>query len=264
MKRLAAIGLAVVLAMSGLPAAFAQTADTVHRDLQRLQDDIVNLEDSLAALEPPHPREAEMRARAERIRERVERLASDARSQGGAVRTVSSEEIRSLRRDVTALQRDVDSAVGGRTISGSNVTLPEGTELQVRLEESLTSATARPEDRFEATVAVPVRDEAGRVVIPAGTRVRGIVKAAESGQRPARAGRLDLTFDTIYLDERTATPCARAWSRCARAWTSRARARASASPSAGCWAPSWAAPRAPSSAPCWAARVPWWPRPAKT
>lgn len=206
MKTLAVIGLAVVLAVSGLPAAFAQTTDTVARDLQRLQDDIVNLEDSLAGLEPSHAREAELRARAERIRERVDRLAGDERAQGGAVRTVSAEEVRSLRRDVTTLQRDIDNAVGRRISSGSTAALPEGTELQVRLEESLSSATARPEDRFEATVAVPVRDEAGRVVLPAGTRVRGIVKAAESGQRPARAGRLDLTFDTIYLDDRTSTP----------------------------------------------------------
>jgi hypothetical protein len=205
MNRLALIGLAVALA---LPAgrASAQTTDTMTRDLRSLEDDLANLDDSLAELETSHPREAELRGRAERIRERVDRLAEDVRgSRGGAVRTASPEEIRSLRRDIATLQRDIDAATR-RRLSGATAVLREGTDIQVRLSDSLSSATARPEDRFEATVALPVHDDQGRDVIPAGTRVRGIVVAAEDGERPARAGRLDLTFDTIYLDDRTATP----------------------------------------------------------
>jgi hypothetical protein len=204
MNRLALIGLALVVAFAAAPAG-AQT-DTNARDLQRLQDDLANLDDSLYELEASHPREAELRARADRIRDRVDRLAADVRgSGGGAIRTASAEEIRSLRRDIAALQRDIDAATR-RRLSGATAVLAEGTEIQVRLEESLSSATARTEDRFEATVALPVHDDQGRDVIPAGTRVRGIVVAAERGERPARAGRLDLTLDTIYLDDNTATP----------------------------------------------------------
>lgn len=206
MNRLALIGLAMVLV---LPAAHAsaQATDTITRDLRSLEDDLINLDDSLSELEASHPREAELRGRADRIRERVDRLAEDVRGQsrGGAVRTASPEEIRSLRRDIATLQRDIDAATR-RRLSGATAVLREGTEIQVRLTDSLSSETARPEDRFEATVALPVHDEQGRDVIPAGTRVRGIVIAAEDGERPARAGRLDLTFDTIYLDDRTATP----------------------------------------------------------
>jgi hypothetical protein len=84
------------------------------------------------------------------------------------------------------------------------VTLPEGTEIQVRLEDGLSSATARVEDRVEATVAAPVR-ERGRTLLPAGTRLRGVVRDVERAQRPARGGKLDLLFDTIYLDDRTRT-----------------------------------------------------------
>lgn len=205
MNRFTLIGLAVVLAFAAAPAG-AQTTDTITRDLLRLQDDLANLDDSLYELEASHPREKELRARADRIRDRVDRLAADVRgSGGGAARTASREEIRSLRRDIATLQRDIDAATR-RRLSGASAVLPEGTEIQVRLEEPLSSATARQEDRFEATVALPVHDEQGRDVIPAGTRVRGIVVAAERGERPARAGRLDLTFDTIYLDDRTATP----------------------------------------------------------
>ncbi|HVR70923.1 MAG TPA: hypothetical protein VMT87_08765 [Vicinamibacteria bacterium] len=205
MKRTALIGLALMLAVAVVPAA-AQTTETMTRDLLRLQDDLVNLDDSLAALEPSHPREAELRLRADRIRERVDRLAADVRREGGAVRMASPEELRSLRRDINALQSDIDTALGRGWSTGTSAVLPEGTEIQVRLEESLSSKTARREDRFEATVALPLRDAQGRVAIPAGTRVRGIVAAVEEAERPARPGRLDLSFDTIYLDERTATP----------------------------------------------------------
>jgi hypothetical protein len=204
MKILALAGLALALATSALPAA-AQTTDTLRQDLQRLQDDLVNLDDSLAALEASHPREAELRARADRIRDRVDRLAADIQGNAGAVRTASAEEIRSLRRDINTLRRDVDAAAG-RRLGGVAATLPEGTAIDMRLEQALSSDTARLEDRFEATVAVPVRDEQGRVVIPAGTRVRGIVAAVQDAERPAKPGRLDLSFDTIYLDDRTATP----------------------------------------------------------
>src|SRR6266702_3090597 len=57
----------------------------------------------------------------------------------------------------------------------------------------------RREDRFEASVLRAVRS-GDRVAIPAGTRVRGIVRDVERAQRPSRAGRLDLDFDSLYLD----------------------------------------------------------------
>jgi hypothetical protein len=39
------------------------------------------------------------------------------------------------------------------------------------------------------------------VVIPAGTRVRGVVRRAERAERPARAGSLDLAFNTLLYDD---------------------------------------------------------------
>jgi hypothetical protein len=79
------------------------------------------------------------------------------------------------------------------------VTLEEGTEFFVRLEEPLSSRTARTEDRFEAVVPQPVR-AAGTIAVPAGTRLRGIVRDVEPAQRPSKGGRLELAFDTLYLE----------------------------------------------------------------
>src|SRR5688572_22033354 len=82
------------------------------------------------------------------------------------------------------------------------MTLPEGTEMQVRLDTPLTSRTARPEDRFESTVIRGVLLD-NRVAIPAGTKVRGTVVSAEPAERPAKGGKLDLAFNSLQLDDNT-------------------------------------------------------------
>jgi len=173
------------------------------QDIQRLQYDLQNLDDSLAALSTSHPRYHEFEDRANDIRDEVTylkvqiRRGQRSRPPGlGATRS----EVDELRRSIAALQDDVDGALN-RRFSGSG-TLPESTEIQVRLEQPLSSRTARVEDRFEASVAVPVQLD-GRVVLPAGTRVRGIVTGVQRAERLVKGGRLDLTFDSIYPDDRT-------------------------------------------------------------
>jgi len=54
-----------------------------------------------------------------------------------------------------------------------------GTEIQAALDTPLSSKTAKPGDRFTATVSDPVRANNGAVVIPAGARVEGEVAEAE-------------------------------------------------------------------------------------
>jgi hypothetical protein len=190
------------------PAGGPRSAGATTRDLQRLQDALANLDESLADLEPEHPRAGEFQERAADIREDLIWLKVEMRRHqrsGTAGWGASRAEVDDIRQSIVDLQDDVGAALRRASNSGPDeITLEEGTTIEVRLEDRLSSATARREDRFEATVAAPVRSR-GRVVIPAGTRVRGIVTAAERGERPARAGRLDLTFDAIYLDERTRT-----------------------------------------------------------
>jgi len=70
----------------------------------------------------------------------------------------------------------------------------------VSLDKSLSSASARVEDRVSATVSRPVSVD-GRVAIPAGTRVEGVVRAVEPAQRPSRGGRIELQFDHVVVDK---------------------------------------------------------------
>lgn len=197
--------------LAAAPLASAQSARSggaTTRDLQRLQDSLTNLDESLADLDPEHPRTGEFQERAADIREdlvwlKVE-IRRHQRTSGGTGWGASRTEVEEIRRSIVELEDDVNGALRRASSRPDETVLEEGTEIQVRLEDRLSSATARREDRFEASVAAPVRYR-GIVVIPAGTRVQGVVQAVERGERPSRAGKLDLSFYSIYLDDRTRT-----------------------------------------------------------
>ncbi len=79
--------------------------------------------------------------------------------------------------------------------------LPVGQELDVRLQEPLSSKTATVEQRFEATTAVDLMQD-GRVLVPAGSMVRGVVRAVDDAGRVDRTGRLTLGFDQMVVNGR--------------------------------------------------------------
>jgi len=193
-------------AVAAPPAPAFQAATARSYDVQRLQDDLNVLEDSLAALPTSHPRYQEFADRADSLRQELVRLRDDMDRGGRTSRdvTVSRDRVDRLRDRIHVLHGDIDNALnrGYSGRSGSSFSLPEGTEMTVRLEQPLSSRTARAEDRFEATVARPVYVD-GRIVVPDGSRVQGTVTVVERAQRPARGGRLNLSFDRLLLDDGT-------------------------------------------------------------
>jgi hypothetical protein len=80
--------------------------------------------------------------------------------------------------------------------------IPAGQELDVRLGTTLSSKTAKVEQRFEATTVADVTQN-GTVLIPAGSTVRGVVSAVDPADRLHRAGSLTLSFDEINVRGRT-------------------------------------------------------------
>ena len=80
--------------------------------------------------------------------------------------------------------------------------VPVNTEFDVRLQNSLSSATAQVEDRFEATTVVDLRDDRGRVLVPAGSTMRGIISSVTKATRTERTGKLTVAFDRVTINGR--------------------------------------------------------------
>jgi hypothetical protein len=93
------------------------------------------------------------------------------------------------------------SASSSRSSSGTRMDVPVGTELDVRLQQSLSSATAVVEDRFEATTLVDLK-EGDRLIIPAGSVMRGVVSSVTKTTRLERKGSLTLAFDQVRVNGR--------------------------------------------------------------
>jgi hypothetical protein len=203
MRRLGIVAF-VFLAGAAVASAYGQSA--TRSDIRELRSEVALLDESLQSLGPNHPQQREFKHREDELGQRITWLREELRrneedeSQGlGASKT----EVESLRNDIRALRRDVDGALGrdGRTFTGAG-SIPDGTEIPVVLDQGLSSKTARPEDRVYGTVAASVRVD-GRIVIPAGTEVRGVVRQVEPARRPAHGGRLELDFESMTVNGQT-------------------------------------------------------------
>jgi hypothetical protein len=100
--------------------------------------------------------------------------------------------------------RDRDTSRGpdtGRVQPSNPNEIPTGTEFDVRLERSLNSGTAQVEDRFEATTMVDLRN-GDRVLVPAGSVMRGVVSSVTKATRTERKGALTVAFDRVTINGR--------------------------------------------------------------
>jgi hypothetical protein len=79
------------------------------------------------------------------------------------------------------------------------IKIPEGTELQIRIDEKLSSASALEDDKF----AISLEEDltiAG-VKIPAGYRGRGLVQSAKKRRMMGQAGQLNIALDYIKIGD---------------------------------------------------------------
>jgi hypothetical protein len=95
---------------------------------------------------------------------------------------------------------EVSTAPSGPTEVNSSArgVIPAGQELDVRLQDSLSSETSSVEQRFEATTVVDLLQN-GRVLVPAGSVVQGVVSDVKRPGRIERAGSLTLSFDRMSV-----------------------------------------------------------------
>lgn len=202
--RILALGLVVVLA--GVGTAWAQAAAT-ESDINRLDvaaTEVARLATTLKASDPT--RAADVDKQLATLREEIVYLRVKLRRDGVTRAEYSDvrDRLETLRvraaGDKVAAQ-PIDPAIvqDDPMVAGTRVwTIPVGTELDVRLQTHLNSATAKVEQRFEATTIVDLKmDE--HLVLPAGTVVRGFVGSVRAATRTSRQGSLTLSFDEVVL-----------------------------------------------------------------
>jgi hypothetical protein len=205
--------------------ASAQTGNVTTADIQRLQDNIYEASREIGQIRSRDTslasqlqaelddarddavylkvklRKHESIARSEfsDVRDRVENIRSRARNDSAGGYTSPSS---GTYDPPSSRTNDPDSRTPPATgrITGNEI--PVGTEFDVRLQTPLSSKTAQVEDRFEGTTMVDLRDDRNRVVIPAGSVMRGIVSSVNKAGRIERKGSLTVAFDRITVNGR--------------------------------------------------------------
>lgn len=211
------IALALVMGLAG-PAA-AQSITTA--DVQRLQDTIYDASRDLSQLRSRDPqlaaqvqnelddlrdetvylkvkiRKNEPVARTEYsdLRDRIDRVRARARGE-----TADSTPDRTSR-SAADPQGSARRSAGAGATRDSDSDVPVGTEFDARLQQSLSSATAQVEDRFIATTMVDLR-KGDRVVVPAGSELRGVISSVNKSGRIERKGSMTVAFDQITINGR--------------------------------------------------------------
>ena len=226
-----------VLALAGAPAlavpASAQPTAATAADIQRLQDQVYNLDREISGMRTSDPQRVhqlqseldelrdevvylrvklrregtlssfdytDVRSRLDDLRGRVRDTASSSstgQTSTGSPRTPSDAQAESEPRSSTS-DRTVDR---GRRTTGASV-IPVGQELDVRLQDTLSSDRNQVEDRFTATTVVDLQVD-GRVVIPAGSEVRGVISSVHPAGRVDRKGSMTVSFDELTINNRS-------------------------------------------------------------
>ena len=95
------------------------------------------------------------------------------------------------------------AAVKKRAPAPRLYTVAAGKRIRVRLNEELTSKTAKVGDRFTVTVREPVYSTNGAVVIPEGSEIVGKVDAVTKAANKGKPGALDVSFIRVDLPNGT-------------------------------------------------------------
>ena len=171
--------------ISQLRSRDATRANQLVTELDDLRDEVVYLKVKL------RKEKALSRTEYADVRDRIDDLRSRARGDNNAsAAPVSPSRVESA------------PASRPRSTSISSLEIPVGTEIDVRLQNSLNSGTAQVEDRFEGTTVADLNIE-GRVAVPSGSVVRGVVTAVEPGTRTNRTSKMTVSFDQVTVNGRS-------------------------------------------------------------
>jgi len=168
-----------------------------------LQTEVDDLRDEVVYLKVKLRKERSLsRSEYSDVQNRIEDVRSRARGNASSAYSFPSRDSSSGSAASSASSAPVTSAPSTpRAVPRGMTEVPSGTEMDVRLQNSLNSGTATVEDRFEATTLVDLSVD-GHVAIPAGSLVRGVVTAVEAGTRTNRTSRMTVSFDRLTVNGR--------------------------------------------------------------
>lgn len=208
-----------ILALSALLVAAPAAAQTgaSSNDIQRLQDEVYRAGTDISNLRSRDASRAEqLQNELDELREEVIYLKVKLRKEGSVNRS-EYVDVRDRLQDLRSRARGdapsrsqqpatayppVEEGRSERPQGTARGAIPVGTEIDVRLQNRLSSDDAQVEDRFEATAVVDLY-EGNRVLIPAGSIVRGIVSSVDRASRTDRKGSLTLSFDQVTVNGRS-------------------------------------------------------------
>ena len=202
MLRIQQAGIAALLVACFTTPGVAQQSSTVTQaDIQRLQDNVYEANTDVTQLRTRDTlRASDLQIELDELREEVIYLKVKLRKDRSLPRAEYAdvrdriENVRTRARDdfarastpapapapSTSARAPAGTTARSTTTTRGAVEIPAGTEMDVRLSNTLDSGTAQVEDRFEGTTLVDLNIE-GRTVVPAGSIVRGVVTAVETG-----------------------------------------------------------------------------------
>lgn len=218
-KRLSGQILLALVFLAGVSGSAAAQVNVTGPDVQRLQDNIYEASRDVAQARSRDAvlasqlqgelddardeaiylkvklRKNEPIARSEYsdLRDRIENIRSRARGDASGGYTAPAA-------TAPATRDSRATATAGRTQSSNDI--PVGTAFDVRLQKALSSATAQVEDRFEATTMVDLK-QGDRVVVPAGSTLRGVISSVNKAGRIDRKGSMTVAFDQITIRGRS-------------------------------------------------------------
>ena len=222
---LAVLGLALILTTGATPV-LAQATVTAS-DIQRLQDRIYDASGEVSRMRTRNADEAATlqaqlddlrdeviylrvklrkegsvnRSEYTDLRDRIDQVSSRARglSTAGSMSSGSTSASSTSSSTQPAYGSSGQTSTSTRTSTANTREVPAGTELDVRLQTTLNSGTAQPEQRFEATTAADLMGSNGQVLVPAGSLVRGVISDVKAAGRVERKASMTLAFDQITI-----------------------------------------------------------------
>jgi hypothetical protein len=201
------LGVSLTLAFAALafssPAGAQNQPAVSSADLSQLETTVANIRARVTTLRTTDPTlAADVERSLTDLNDEVTYLRVKMRREG----SVTREEFTAVRDRLETLRvraRGPAPAAPAASSRDSNIVIvPVGTQFDVRLQGQLNSGTATVEQRFEATTLVDY-SEGTRIVIPAGSLVRGFVSSVRAAGRIDRRGSLTLSFDELRVGNRT-------------------------------------------------------------